>query len=221
MDWKSRRGNPSFSIIHCIFIQVLYNQFGWRDIRHPYISELKGYIMGLFNTILTKLGLRKEEEEKTAGASATATAAPAKPAVTAAPAKPATPAAPAKPAAPAAGTAAKPAGRTVAEEDAEDIKAGVHAVAPAMKAISEVDVVKKLEQMAEGSGLDWKVSIVDLLKVLKIDSSLDARKELAQELGCPPEFIGGDYSKMNVWLHKTVLKKIAENGGNIPANLLD
>jgi hypothetical protein len=75
--------------------------------------------------------------------------------------------------------------------------------------------------MAEGSGLDWKVSIVDLLKVLKIDSSLDARKELAQELGCPAEFIGGDYSKMNVWLHKTVLKKIAENGGNIPANLLD
>ena len=93
--------------------------------------------------------------------------------------------------------------------------------APAVKAISEVDVVKQLEEMAKGSGLDWKVSIVDLLKVLKIDSSLNARKELAHELGCPAELIGGDYSKMNVWLHKTVLKKIAENGGNIPANLLD
>ena len=75
--------------------------------------------------------------------------------------------------------------------------------------------------MAEGSGLDWKVSIVDLLKVLKIESSLEARKELAAELGCPVELMGGDHSKMNIWLHKTVLKKIAENGGNIPANLLD
>jgi pyruvate/2-oxoglutarate dehydrogenase complex dihydrolipoamide acyltransferase (E2) component len=139
--------------------------------------------------------------------------------VAAAPAKPATPA-PAKPAAPAAGTAAKPAGRTVAEEDAQDIKAGVHAVAPAMKAISEVDVVKQLEQMASGSGLDWKVSIVDLLKLLDIDSSREARNELATELGCPADLMG-DSAKMNVWLHKTVLKKIAENGGNIPASLLD
>ena len=74
---------------------------------------------------------------------------------------------------------------------------------------------------ASGSGLDWKVSIVDLLKVLKIDSSLDARKELAVELGCPAELMGGDHSKMNIWLHKTVLQKIAENGGNIPKELLD
>jgi len=161
--------------------------------------------MGLFNTILSKLGLGKKEEA--AGASATAT----------------TTAAPAKPAAPVAGTAAK-SGKTVSEEDAEDIKKDMQAVAiaaPAVKPISEVDVVKQLEQMASGSGLDWKVSIVDLLKVLKIESSLDARKELAEELGCPAELMGGDHSKMNIWLHKTVLKKIAENGGNIPANLLD
>jgi hypothetical protein len=87
-------------------------------------------------------------------------------------------------------------------------------------AISEVDVVKKLEQMAAGSGLDWKVSIVDLLKVLGIDSSREARNELAKELGCPPELMS-DSAKMNVWLHKTVLKKIAENGGNIPKELFD
>ncbi len=85
-----------------------------------------------------------------------------------------------------------------------------------------VDVVSKLEKMGSGSpGLDWKVSIVDLLKLLGIDSSLTARKELATELGCPADLMGGDYAKMNVWLHKTVLQKIAENGGNIPRELLD
>lgn len=89
------------------------------------------------------------------------------------------------------------------------------------KAVSEVDVVAKLEKMAAGSGLDWKTSIVDMLKVLGLDSDKEARIELARELGCPPDLIGGDYSKMNVWLHKEVLKRIAQNGGNIPANMLD
>lgn len=85
-----------------------------------------------------------------------------------------------------------------------------------------VDVVSKLEKMGSGSpGLDWKVSIVDLMKLLGMDSSLSARKELATELGCPADLMGGDYAKMNVWLHKTVLQKIAENGGNIPKELLD
>ncbi len=86
-----------------------------------------------------------------------------------------------------------------------------------------VDVVSKLEGMAKANPakLNWKQSIVDLLKLLDIDSSLDARKELAQELGCPADLMGGDSAKMNMWLHKTVLKKIAENGGNIPKELLD
>jgi hypothetical protein len=88
------------------------------------------------------------------------------------------------------------------------------------QAISEVDVVKKLEQLSAGSGLDWKVSIVDLLTLLHIDSSFQARKELATELGCPPDMMS-DSARMNVWLHKTVLKKIAENGGNIPKSLLN
>ena len=83
-----------------------------------------------------------------------------------------------------------------------------------------VDVKSKLEKKAEGTNLDWRVSIVDLLKLLGIDSSFAARKELAVELGCPPEKMN-DSAEMNTWLHRTVLEKIAENGGNIPKELLD
>jgi hypothetical protein len=87
-------------------------------------------------------------------------------------------------------------------------------------AVSVVDVVSNLEGLAKSHpGLDWKVSIVDLLKLLDIDSSFEARKELATELGCPADLMS-DSARMNVWLHKTVLQKIAENGGNIPASLL-
>jgi hypothetical protein len=96
--------------------------------------------------------------------------------------------------------------------------AGAKEAAPG--AISEVDVVKQLEAKGAGTGLDWKVSIVDLLKLLDIDSSREARNELATELGCPADLMS-DSAKMNTWLHKTVLKKIAENGGNIPRELLD
>lgn len=90
------------------------------------------------------------------------------------------------------------------------------------KAIAVVDVVAKLEGLAakHKEKLNWKVSIVDLLKLLGIDSSLTARKELATELGCPAEKMG-DSAQMNMWLHKTVLKKLADNGGNIPKELLD
>ena len=88
--------------------------------------------------------------------------------------------------------------------------------------IPMVDVVAKLEGLAAANPqkLNWKTSIVDLLKLLDIDSSFSARKELAVELGCPPELMG-DSAKMNMWLHKTVLKEIAKNGGNIPKELLD
>jgi hypothetical protein len=91
------------------------------------------------------------------------------------------------------------------------------------KEMPMVDVVSKLEGLAKANPakLNWKTSIVDLLKLLDIDSSLEARKELAKELGCPAELMGGDSAKMNIWLHKTVLKKIAENGGNVPKELLD
>jgi len=84
--------------------------------------------------------------------------------------------------------------------------------------VSPVDVVAKLEALAKASKekLDWKVSIVDLLKLLGLDSSIGARKDMATELGCPAEKMS-DSAQMNMWLHKTVLQKIAENGGNIPS----
>lgn len=95
-------------------------------------------------------------------------------------------------------------------------------VAPKPVAISEVDVVAKLTTLSAASAekLNWKTSIVDLLKLLGLDSSLAARKELATELGCPAEKMG-DSAQMNMWLHKTVLQKLAANGGNIPADLLN
>ncbi len=95
-------------------------------------------------------------------------------------------------------------------------------VEPVPAAITVVDVVTQLEKLAASSSqkLNWKVSIVDLLKLLGLESSLADRKELAVELGCPPEKMG-DSAQMNMWLHKTVLQKLAQNGGNIPKELLD
>ena len=91
----------------------------------------------------------------------------------------------------------------------------------AAPAIGVVDVVGKLERLAAANPqqLNWKTSIVDLLKLLGIDSSLTARKALATELGCPTDKMG-DSAQMNMWLHKTVLQKLAANGGNIPKELL-
>jgi hypothetical protein len=88
--------------------------------------------------------------------------------------------------------------------------------------VAVVDVVAELEKRAAANPqkLNWRTSIVDLLKLLEIDSSFAARKELATELGCPAELMG-DSAKMNMWLHKTVLARIAANGGNVPKELLD
>jgi hypothetical protein len=96
------------------------------------------------------------------------------------------------------------------------------AAPPAPVAIPVVDVVARLEKLAAANAqkLNWKTSIVDLLKLLDIDSSYAARKDLATELGCPANLMG-DSAQMNMWLHKTVLKKIADNGGNVPKELLD
>jgi len=95
------------------------------------------------------------------------------------------------------------------------------AAPPAVQAISEVDVVTRLAALATAHAekLNWKVSIVDLMKLLGLDSSLAARKELAKELGCPADKME-ESAQMNMWLHKTVLQKLAQNGGNIPAELL-
>ena len=96
------------------------------------------------------------------------------------------------------------------------------AAPPAPVPIPVVDVVAQLEKLAAGhtQRLNWKTSIVDLLKLLDIDSSFAARKELATELGCPANLMG-DSAQMNMWLHKVVLKKVADNGGNVPKELLD
>ncbi len=100
---------------------------------------------------------------------------------------------------------------------------GATAAASASPApVALVDVVANLEKRAAANPqkLNWRTSIVDLLKLLEIDSSLTARKELATELACPAELMG-DSAKMNMWLHKTVLARIAANGGNVPKDLLD
>lgn len=150
--------------------------------------------MSIFNTILQKLGIEK----------------PATPAPTIAPAKSTATVAPAASVRPAVSPTFVP-------------TTSAPAVTPVVArpvAVPVVDVVSKLEKLAgSNSGLDWKVSIVDLLKLLGIDSSYEARKNLATELGCPANLMN-DSANMNIWLHKTVLQKVAENGGNIPDSLL-
>ena len=85
-----------------------------------------------------------------------------------------------------------------------------------------VDVVQTLDQMAATKGnpdLNYKSSIVDLMKLLDMDSSLDNRKELATELGYTGDKDGS--AEMNIWLHKEVMRQLAANGGKVPANLTD
>lgn len=148
--------------------------------------------MGLFNTILQKLGFMKDKAvEAVAGETAAAAEAPAAPAE----------AAPAEAAA------------------VETVAAAAPAAADAPP--ETVDVVAVCEALAAKNPqkLNWRTSIVDLMKLLGMDSSLANRKELAKELGCPENLIGGDYSQMNVWLIKAVMKKLAENGGKVPEEL--
>ena len=106
---------------------------------------------------------------------------------------------------------------------AEQAPSAPTAPAPAAgpTAISEIDVLGQLEALAASHAekLNWKVSIVDLMKLLGLDSSLAARKALATELGCPPDQMA-DTAQMNMWLHRAVMKKLAENGGSIPPELL-
>lgn len=96
------------------------------------------------------------------------------------------------------------------------------ATSTAPAAIPVIDVGAKLEGLAKANPqtLHWRDSIVDLLKLLGLESSLAARKALATELGCPADKMG-DSAQMNLWLHKSVLQKLAQNGGTIPQELLD
>lgn len=95
------------------------------------------------------------------------------------------------------------------------------APAPAAAAAQPVDVEAILTAMQQQNSqqLNWRTSIVDLLKLLNLDSSLASRKELAQEL----HYTGdqNDSASMNIWLHRQVMNKLAENGGKVPADLKD
>ena len=101
-------------------------------------------------------------------------------------------------------------------------KAGTTAAAPASTTATSasVDVAAILDAAVKRNGqkLDWRKSIVDLMKALGLDSSLSARKELAAELG----YTGStsDSAAMNMWLHKQVIQKLRDNGGKVPADLL-
>jgi hypothetical protein len=87
---------------------------------------------------------------------------------------------------------------------------------------STVDIEQVLEAKLAAKGnpdLNWRTSIVDLMKLLDIDSDLDNRKQLAEELGYTGDRDGS--AEMNMWLHKEVMRRLAANGGNVPANLTD
>lgn len=90
---------------------------------------------------------------------------------------------------------------------------------PAPAPMQQVDVEAILNEKAAHAGqpLNWRSSIVDLLKLLDLDSSLQARKELAQELHYTGDT--GDSAAMNIWLHRQVMRKLEENGGKVPAEL--
>lgn len=89
----------------------------------------------------------------------------------------------------------------------------------APKEMAQVDVEAVMTKLASENKekLDWRKSIVDLMKLLQLDSSLGARKTLAKELGYTGDT--NDSAKMNIWLHKQVMQKLAANGGKVPADL--
>jgi len=93
------------------------------------------------------------------------------------------------------------------------------AAAPAAAPAQTVDVAPILDKAvaAKKEKLEWRTSIVDLMKALDIDSSLTARKELAHELGYTGDT--NDSASMNIWLHKQVMAKLAANGGKLPPDI--
>jgi 3-oxoacyl-ACP reductase-like protein len=117
----------------------------------------------------------------------------------------------------AAANAARPAAPAASAPAAAAPAAAPKAAAPP----PVVDVETVLETMAAGKNqkLDWRHSIVDLMTLVGIDSSLANRRELAKELGYTGDM--NDTAPMNIWLHKQVLRHLSENGGKVPANLLD
>ena len=93
--------------------------------------------------------------------------------------------------------------------------------APPNAPMDIVDVEAVVSRMAaqQGQNLNWRSSIVDLLKVLNLDSSLEARKELAREMDYQGDT--GDSASMNIWLHRQVMNRLAANGGKVPDDMKD
>ena len=118
-------------------------------------------------------------------------------------------------AAPTPGTAAPASGSSLKSAGGGTAAAAVTAPPP----MSQVDVEAVLTKLASQNKqkLDWRKSIVDLMKLLNLDSGLGARKELAKELGYTGDT--NDSAKMNIWLHKQVMQKLAANGGKVPDEL--
>ncbi|NKQ41783.1 MAG: DUF3597 domain-containing protein [Sulfurovum sp.] len=140
--------------------------------------------MGIFDSILNKLGFGDDEKEQAAGQV----------------------------------NVAKEVESAMIEEQ-EETKEALAAVIEGDMTV--VDVAQILTELSDKSSqkLDWKVSIVDLMKLLDLDSSYGSRKELADELGCP-DVLMADSAQMNIWLHKRVMIRLAENGGKVPADLI-
>ncbi|KAF3996598.1 DUF3597 domain-containing protein [Glaciimonas immobilis] len=106
---------------------------------------------------------------------------------------------------------------------AQPSSAGGSTIAPdapaASQAIQEVDVENVLDAMPSAQQLNWRTSIVDLMKLLGLDSSLQSRTSLAHELNYSGDT--SDSAAMNIWLHRQVMNKVAQNGGKVPADLKD
>jgi Domain of unknown function (DUF3597) len=114
---------------------------------------------------------------------------------------------------------ASPASASPANSANPQPKPATAPAAPSTAQTSPVDVAAVMEKLAAQSKekLDWHKSIVDLMKLLDLDSSLAARKRLAQELHYSGDM--NDSASMNIWLHKQVMIKLAENGGRVPNEL--
>ncbi len=153
--------------------------------------------MGLFNTLMSKIFSHASSSAQTASAQ------------------------------PATGSTDQPAAVTSAGAQAAPIPstsaagAGRPSSAGASPPAQQIDVAAILNGLAAKNSekLDWKHSIVDLMKLVGMDSSLSARKELATDLHYSGD--QNDSASMNIWLHKEVLKKLSENGGKVPAKLLN
>lgn len=155
--------------------------------------------MSIFGTIMSKIFTHAE-------------AAPVAPSAPASPAAPSATGAPTPPSSTTAGGSAPAGASTTAPSPSQDTSSPAAAAAP-------VDVGAVLDGLAAKSSqkLDWKHSIVDMMKLLDLDSSLTARKSLAEELHYTGDT--SDSATMNLWLHKQVMQKLADNGGKVPADL--